>query len=161
MSEDTMVYMSEMRTAKIRKKPPVHKCTVCNRAYQFSGCNECPYCGADQVEPKVGEKWDQGKQSWFLLPLELIEPLAEVMVIGEIKGYGNFSCLDHFDNWDRRFYDGAMRHQKAAQRNPLAINTEYMPGSDEIAGECYHLACEAFNCLVRLYHARKSDGSAV
>jgi len=101
-----------------------------------------------------GAKFDEGKQDWFLLPLELIEPLAEVMLIGEKKGYGNFSCLDEFSDPSRRFYSSGMRHKLAAQKDPLAINKEYDKDGNYI-GECYHLACEAFSALMRLYHARK------
>lgn len=103
---------------------------------------------------RKGAKFDDGKQQWFLLPLEILEPLADVMLIGERKGYGNFSCLDEFDNPSRRFFDGLMRHTAASQRDPLAINKEYDQNGEYI-GECYHLAGVAFNALMRLYHARK------
>jgi len=104
-----------------------------------------------------GAKFDEGKQDWYLLPLELLQPLADVMLIGEKKGYGNFSCLDPFSNPDRRFYNGTMRHQVESQRNPLAINKEYDQNGNYI-GECYHLAAVAFNALMRLYHAKKMQG---
>ena len=104
-----------------------------------------------------GEKHDEGKMDWFLLPLELLEPLAEVMLIGEKKGYGNFSCLGSYENYNRRFYNSAMRHLKSAQRDPLAINHEVDEHGNHV-GDCYHLACEAFSALMRLYHARKEQG---
>ena len=103
-----------------------------------------------------GQKFDEGKQDWFLLPLELIEPLADVMLIGEKKGYGNFSCLLPYKNANRRFYNSSMRHKKAAQFDPLAINKEYDQQGNYV-GECYHLACDAFGSLMRLYHARKQS----
>lgn len=101
-----------------------------------------------------GQKFDEGKQDWFLLPLELIQPLADVMIIGEKKGYGNFSCLLPYKEANRRFYNGGMRHKVASQLDPLAINKEYDQNGNYI-GECYHLACDAFNSLMRLYHAKK------
>lgn len=104
-----------------------------------------------------GQKFDEGKQDWFLLPLELIEPLADVMLIGEKKGYGNFSCLLPYKDANRRFYNSSMRHKKAAQLDPLAINKEYDQHGNYV-GECYHLACDAFGSLMRLYHARKEAG---
>ena len=108
-------------------------------------------------EANVGQKFDEGKQDWFLLPLELIEPLADVMLIGEKKGYGNFSCLLPYKDANRRFYNSSMRHKKAAQLDPLAINKEYDQQGNYV-GECYHLACDAFGSLMRLYHARKQQG---
>ena len=104
-----------------------------------------------------GQKFDEGKQDWYLLPLELIQPLAEVMIVGEKKGYGNFSCLGNFDNADRRFFNSSMRHKAASQRDPLAINKEYDKDGNYV-GECYHLACDAFGALMRLYHAKKERG---
>ena len=101
-----------------------------------------------------GQKFDDGKQDWYLLPLELLQPLAEVMLIGEKKGYGNFSCLDPFSNPNRRFFNSGFRHQVAAQKDPLAINVEYDQHGNKV-GECYHLACSAFSDLMRLYHAKK------
>lgn len=101
-----------------------------------------------------GQKFDEGKQDWYLLPLELLQPLAEVMLIGEKKGYGNFSCLDPFANPNRRFFNSGFRHQVAAQKDPLAINKEYDKDGNYV-GECYHLACSAFSDLMRLYHAKK------
>ena len=111
------------------------------------------------MSERIGAKFDEGKQSWYLLPLEIIEPLAEVMNVGEKKGYGNFSCLDTFTDPNRRFYDGQMRHTVASQRDPLAVNKEY-DKEGRYVGECYHLACVAFNALMRLYHARKESGDA-
>ena len=104
----------------------------------------------------TGQKWDGGKQDWYLLPLELIEPLAQVMVVGEAKGYGNFSCMEPFENSNRRFFNSTMRHLVASQRDPLAMNKEFKQDGTE-AGECYHLACVAFGALMRLYHARKES----
>ena len=104
-----------------------------------------------------GQKFDDGKQDWYLLPLELIEPLADVMLIGEKKGYDNFSCMLPFKDANRRFYNGSMRHKVASQIDPLAMNKEYDKDGNYV-GECYHLACDAFNSLMRLYHARKAAG---
>ena len=93
-----------------------------------------------------GEKWDDGKMDWFLLPLELIEPLNAALLGGEKKGYGNFSCMKPFKNPSRRFYNGQMRHTRLSQIDPLAIDKET---------GAYHLACVAFNALMRLHHCLK------
>lgn len=99
-----------------------------------------------QPVPGVGQKWDQGKLSWKAMPLEVLQPLAEVFNAGVKKGYGEYNCLQPFEDADRRFYDGMMRHVVACQLDPLAI--------DEETG-CFHAAQVAFNTLLRLYHCRK------
>lgn len=93
-----------------------------------------------------GEKWDTGKQDYYLLPLEILQPLADLMQAGERKGYKPFSCLGVFENADRRFYNATMRHLVASQRDALAKDEE---------SECYHLASVAFNALMRLYHCKQ------
>lgn len=94
-----------------------------------------------------GKKYDKGKQPWFALPLEILQPLADVMAAGE-KKYGTFNCLQPFEDADRRFWDANMRHATACQQNPLAI--------DEETG-CYHEACRAFSSLMRIHHAKKQQ----
>jgi len=91
-----------------------------------------------------GKKFDDGKLSWHALPLVLLKPLAEVFNAGIAKGYGEYNCLQPFDDPDRRFYDAIMRHLEACQLDPLAI--------DEETG-CYHGAQVAFNTLLRLHNA--------
>lgn len=95
-----------------------------------------------------GLKFDQGKQPWFAMPLEVLMPLADVFAAGE-KKYNTFNCLQPFRDANRRFYDGQMRHTEQCQLDPLAI--------DEETG-CYHAAQVAFNTLMRLYHAKKQAG---
>ena len=96
----------------------------------------------NEVENK-GLKFDQeGKQEWFALPLEILEPLADVFNAGE-KIYETFNCLLPFDDPSRRFYNATMRHLRASQIDPLA--------KDEETG-CYHLAQVAFNSLLRLHN---------
>ena len=96
-------------------------------------------------EANVGLKFDQGKQPYFAMPLEVLMPLADVFAAGE-KKYATFNCLKPFREPNRRFYDGMMRHIEQCQLDPLAI--------DEETG-CYHAAQVAFNTLMRLYHAKK------
>jgi endogenous inhibitor of DNA gyrase (YacG/DUF329 family) len=98
-----------------------------------------------------GIKSDDGKQSWYYMPLEVLEPLADTFKIGvEVKGYPPFNCLKPFKDGNRRLYEATLRHTKASQINPLATN------SDD--GDVYHLAQVAFSALIRLYHARKDAG---
>jgi hypothetical protein len=91
-----------------------------------------------------GRKEDQGKQRWYPMPIQILEPLADTFVAGEAK-YATFNCLQPFDNPNRRFFDAAMRHLAACQIDPLA--------KDEETG-CYHAAQAAFNILMRLYHCK-------
>ena len=96
---------------------------------------------------QAGQKFDQGKQHWYAMPLVMISPLADVFRAGEQK-YATFNILQPFDDPSRRFYDGLMRHLSSAQINPLA--------RDEETG-CYHLAQVAFNALARLHHAKEAE----
>lgn len=96
-----------------------------------------------------GLKFDEGKQPWFAMPLIVLEPLADVFAFGETR-YETFNCLKPFENPNRRFYDGQMRHTKATQLDPLKRNEE--------DGNVYELAQVAFNALMRLYHARIEAG---
>jgi len=98
-----------------------------------------------------GLKFDSGKQPYYAMPLEVLQPLADVFAAGE-KKYATFNCLQPFKDADRRFYDGQMRHTEQCQLDPLA--------KDEETG-CYHAAQVAFNTLMRLYHAKKMQGLQV
>ena len=99
----------------------------------------------EKSEYDQGLKFDKGKQPWYAMPLEILEPLEDVFRAGE-KKYETFNCLKPFDDPARRFYDATMRHVEAQQINPLA--------KDPDTG-CYHAAQIAFNALMRLYHCRK------
>jgi len=100
--------------------------------------------------PEKGLKWNEGKLDWHSMPLELLEDFVAVFVAGiEKKGYTKFSCLGQFDN-PSEFFSGALRHLKACQFNPLALDDDPERGTD-----CYHAACAAFNCLMYLYHSKK------
>ena len=92
-----------------------------------------------------GMKHDDGKPDWYALPLELLEPLRELMLAGEQK-YSAFNCLEPFKDADRRFWSANMRHAVKCQQDPLA--------RDEETG-CYHEAARAFCSLMRIYHAKK------
>jgi hypothetical protein len=91
----------------------------------------------------LGAKNDEGKQDWYALPLVVLKPLADAFNAGE-KKYATFNCLQPFNDPDRRFYNGLMRHLEACQIDPLA--------KDEETG-CYHAAQVAFNTLMRLHNA--------
>lgn len=62
--------------------------------------------------------------------------------------YGQFNCLEDVDNPDERFWDANMRHARACQSNPLAIDPE-------TGG--YHEAARAFSSLMRIYHCRREQ----
>jgi hypothetical protein len=91
-----------------------------------------------------GLKFDEGKQKWDSLPLEILEPLADLMEAGR-KKYGKFNCLNPFENSDERFWNSRMRHMASCQHNPLATDPET---------GCYHEAAIAFASLMRLHHAK-------
>ena len=92
----------------------------------------------------AGMKHDDDKQRWHSLPLELLEPLADLMEAGR-KKYGKFNCLGEFDDPDERFWNANMRHAAACQLDPLAIDQET---------GCYHEAARAFSSLMRIYHCK-------
>lgn len=98
-----------------------------------------------------GLKYDQGKQGWHALPLEILEPLADVCEAGRRK-YAVFNMLQPFEDSDRRFWDGMMRHAVACQIDPLAIDQEL---KEKYGLEVFHAAQVAFNALLRVYHARR------
>ena len=95
----------------------------------------------------AGLKHDTDTRRWHSLPLEILEPLADLMEAGREK-YGQFNCLEDFDNPDERFWNANMRHAAACQRNPLAIDPET---------GCYHEAARAFSSLMRIYHCRREQ----
>ena len=103
---------------------------------------------ADEVEKQKGIKFDAGKQAWFALPLEVLEPLANVFEAGKLK-YGLRNCLLPFDNSSERFFNSMMRHAVASQIDPLSVD------NGDGGTRCYHLAQVAFSALMRLYHAKK------
>lgn len=92
-----------------------------------------------------GIKYDEGKQSWYALPIVILKPLADVFMAGE-KKYKTFNCLQPFREPERRFWNATIRHLEACQIDPLAIDDET---------ECYHAAQAAFNILMRLHHCKK------
>lgn len=96
-----------------------------------------------------GLKFDQGKQPWYAMPLEVLQPLADVFAAGE-KKYATFNCLQPFAEPDRRFYDGQMRHTAACQLDPLAVDQELL---EKHGIKVYHAAQVAFNSLLRLHCA--------
>lgn len=101
-----------------------------------------------KTKREKGLKMDSGKQSWYPMPLELLEPLADVFTAGE-KKYATFNCLFPFDDSDRRFFDSQMRHVMASQIDPLAVDLET---------GCYHQAQVAFSALLRLRNALRAEG---
>jgi hypothetical protein len=100
-----------------------------------------------------GLKHDQGKQPWYAMPLEVLQPLADVFAAGERK-YSTFNCLQPFADPQRRFYDGQMRHAEACQLDPLAVDQELL---EKYGVKVYHQAQVAFNALMRLHHAIKEQ----
>lgn len=98
---------------------------------------------------KKGVKLDQGKQNWYAMPLVVLQPLADVFRAGELK-YETFNCLNPFDDSDRRFWDGMMRHAEECQIDPLAIDKELY---DKYGIKVYHGAQIAFNALMRVRNA--------
>jgi hypothetical protein len=109
-----------------------------------------------QMDMAAGKasKADKGKQRWFSTPLVVLEPLADAFKAGEQK-YAAFNCLNPFDDPNSRFYDGTLRHLRACQLDPLAIDQEI---KEKYGIEVYHAAQVAFNSLLRLHHCRMEQG---
>lgn len=107
------------------------------------------FASRDQA-PAKGQKDDGGKQQWYPMPLIVLQPLADAFAGGE-KKYDTFNCLEPFDDPDRRFYDGIMRHLEKCQVDPLAVDEDLL---QKHGIKVYHLACVAFNALMRLHHCR-------
>lgn len=97
-----------------------------------------------------GKKFDSDKLDWSVLDLAFVEPLIPVFKLGESR-YGYMNWSKPFDNSSRRFYAATMRHVKASQYDPLAINEE--------DGGVYHLAQISWNCLMRLRQALENQKS--
>jgi len=97
-----------------------------------------------------GKKFDKGKLDWSLLDFDLVEPLIPVLMLGEDRyGYENWQ-KDFGPHYSRRFKAARRRHERAAHRDPLAINKD--------DGNVHHLAQVAINALFELYHARVQAG---
>jgi hypothetical protein len=107
----------------------------------------------DESGIEEGLKYDEDKQDWYAMPLEVLEPLAQVYLAGENK-YETFNCLKPFKDWKRRFWSGMMRHARRCQLNPLAIDQELM---DKYGVKVYHQAQIAFNALHRLHSALQEE----
>ena len=85
------------------------------------------------------------------MPLEVLDGLASVFEAGE-KFYSTFNCLNEFEDGDRRFWDGMMRHLRKCQLNPLAIDDDPEEGTG-----CLHGYQAGWNILMRTYHAEKRN----
>ena len=107
----------------------------------------------DIDEYAEGIKHDLGKQDWYALPLEILQPLADVYHAGEHK-YQTFNCLKPFKDWKRRFWNGMMRHAEKCQQDPLAIDEDLLK---TYGVKVYHQAQIAFNALHRLHSALQEE----
>jgi hypothetical protein len=105
-----------------------------------------PKVSPGYIPPEEGKKFDKDKLDWSVLDLAFIEPLIPVFKLGEHR-YGYLNHLNPFENSSRRFYAAIMRHMRASQYDPLAINEE--------DGGVYHLAQIAWDALQRLSQALK------
>lgn len=86
-----------------------------------------------------GEKHDEDKLDWTLLPIESIEKVIDVLQFGAIK-YGRENWK-HVENADRRYIAAAYRHM-----------AEYLKGeSSDIESGLPHLAHAAASILFALY----------
>ena len=90
-----------------------------------------------------GIKWDRDKPKWHLLPLELVEPIVQVMTFGAEKYEP--------DNWKRvpeaknRYFSALMRHITAWQKGE---KTDSETGIS-------HLAHAGFNILYLMWFDKK------
>lgn len=56
-----------------------------------------------------GEKYDQGKNQWDIIPFECLDELAKIMTYGVVK-YGKPSGWQHVPNMEERYFSALMRH---------------------------------------------------
>lgn len=98
-----------------------------------------------------GQKFDQGKTEWDLLPLGPVEEIVKVLMHGREK-YGR-------DNWQlvgnpiRRYYAAAQRHLAAFRRARFDTRSPFDAVDSE--SKLHHLAHAACCILFLLWHERK------
>jgi len=67
----------------------------------------------EAIKP-VGIKFDSDKLDWSLLPIEPIEAVIKVLMLGAVKYAPN--NWKYVDDHERRYYNAAMRHMTAWQK---------------------------------------------
>jgi hypothetical protein len=93
----------------------------------------------------VGIKHDQKKLRWDLLPIEPVESVIKVMMLGSGK-YSDDNWM-HIEDPLRRYYSAAMRHITAWQKGEKI---------DSESGES-HLAHAACCMLFMLWHEKNEN----
>ena len=98
-----------------------------------------------------GQKFDQGKPEWDLLPLGPVEEIVKVLMHGREKyGRDNWQLVD---NPIRRYYAAAQRHLAAFRRARFDTKDPYDAIDSE--SKLHHLAHAACCILFLLWHERK------
>lgn len=98
-----------------------------------------------------GQKFDQGKTEWDLLPLGPVEEVVKVLMHGREKyGRDNWQLVD---NPIRRYYAAAQRHLAAFRRARFDTKDPYDAIDSE--SKLHHLAHAACCILFLLWHERK------
>lgn len=92
------------------------------------------------MSDKKGMKFDDGKSRWDLLPLNIIEDVVKVLMIGAAK-YEDYNWQDvvQEDMGEQRYFAAAMRHITAWRSGEII---------DEESG-CHHLS-HAMCCFIFL-----------
>lgn len=98
-----------------------------------------------ELHDDSGLKFDQGKIDWSVVPMEVLEPLVQVFMAGELK-YGFMNCLKEFERGDRRFFAAAMRH---------AVECQHIPTARDVETGCLHGYQAAWNLIMRTWHAER------
>lgn len=77
---------------------------------------ECEICGAYSLsKDRIGQKHDQGKTQYHLMPVNALEQVNRVLMHGAKKyGDGNWRSVQ---NAEQRYYNAAMRHMQAWLNN--------------------------------------------
>jgi hypothetical protein len=96
-----------------------------------------------------GLKDDVGKLDLSILDYELIEPLIQVLLVGEKKYHYESWKKDFGMNYKRRFQAAMRRHDWESSKDPLKKNHE--------DGGVYHLAQVAINALFLLWHSKNEQ----
>lgn len=98
-----------------------------------------------------GQKFDQGKTEWDLLPLGPVEEVVNVLMHGREKyGRDNWQLVD---NPIRRYYAAAQRHLAAFRRARFDTKNPFDAVDSE--SKLHHLAHAACCILFLLWHERK------
>jgi len=81
-------------------------------------CFACYRYGEKKEEKTGGEKYDQGKNAWGIIPFECLDELSKIMTYG-VKKYGKPSGWQLVENMEDRYFSALMRHISAYKQGEV------------------------------------------